>query len=507
MIRLHIDNQWCWIQGADRKLLTKLDKKSSYFVAGAYFVPAFKSRQWDGREHLLKMYKGRYRIPIGMFDDVCQILEDSEVEYEVSNKRHRNNPPIQYQWNEDIVLRHYQKSAVDSIVNSKLQSGILKLAIRSGKTLTSARIIHDLQCRALFLVPDLQLLYQTQKEFADVLCMDSEEIGIIGDGKWREGDRITIATFPTLVARCGGERMCSGNLNNKTSKPCKCGRRKCSGRKKFKIPRKPEYTDLLKGYDLVITDECHHQTANKWRDAIIEFKAPFRVGLSATVFLENTKENERGVIWLKALCGGVRHEIKPSQLIKEGYLVKPHIWIYKIDRPDKNAYGYYSNLLNDTIFNNEYRNRIIAKVAKDLSRDNIVLIVSRRIDQVNFLKRLCDEEGIEAETLTGRSGRIEREVAINRFRNGEVRVLIGTVLREGVNIPEVEVVINAEGGRDLKTSIQRMRNLTPSKGKKRAIFVDFADMTSSYTAQHSLERIECYKSEEEFVVKLKRLKR
>jgi len=78
--------------------------------------------------------------------------------------------------------------------------------------------------------------------------------------------------------------------------------------------------------------------------------------------------------------------------------------------------------------------------------------------------------------------------------------LIGTVFKEGVDIPEIEVVINAEGGKDAKMTVQKMRNLTPHHGKTEAIYVDFYDMMNPYFETHSKARLAEYKAEPAFAI-------
>jgi len=67
----------------------------------------------------------------------------------------------------------------------------------------------------------------------------------------------------------------------------------------------------------------------------------------------------------------------------------------------------------------------------------------------------------------------------------------------------VAAVVNAEGGKDVKRTIQRMRNLTPCDGKTEAVFVDFIDQTNPYLAEHSLARLQTYRSEPAFRLEIK----
>jgi superfamily II DNA or RNA helicase len=106
------------------------------------------------------------------------------------------------------------------------------------------------------------------------------------------------------------------------------------------------------------------------------------------------------------------------------------------------------------------------------------------------------------EIVTGRDKTSSRKDKVKSFLNGDVNILMGTVFGEGIDIPEVECVINAEGGRDVKATIQRMRNMTPAPGKTKAVFIDFMDVTNKHFAKHSRERLKIYKEEPAFDIKI-----
>ena len=129
------------------------------------------------------------------------------------------------------------------------------------------------------------------------------------------------------------------------------------------------------------------------------------------------------------------------------------------------------------------------------------MIVTNRLSQVALLSEGLDEASIDHLTITGSDKGSTREERVSAFVDGRFPVLVGTVFAEGVDIPEIECVINAEGGLDVKTTIQRMRNLTKVEGKEEAVFIDFADLTNSYFAKHSKERLALYKSEPAFRVR------
>lgn len=476
MITIKADNTWCHVTGAGRKTIRKIEKATSYFVSGYYFSPAYRSHRWDGKEHLLKYSaKHGYRFPLGLLEDVITTLAEWEIPYKTDlSARRKPKASVAYGWNPDVEMRPYQQSVIETMTKKGWNRGrgIVKMPIRSGKTKTAARIIHDLGVRTLFIVPSQMLLHQTRDALADALQV---KVGIIGDGIWDEGD-VTVATVQSLSAARDGRSS------------------------KEKVAA---YKKLRTGYDCVVFDEAHHLRGEEWHAVMMGLDAYFKIGLSATVYFDSEREMEKGVIWLKACCGDMRVDISTSDLIEKGYLMKPDIRLRRVTKPDLNGHGWSKTLTNAAIFENEHRNQMVLSDTRYALMEGLgVLIVTNRLNQLERIAELLDGDGIEFEVITGKDPSEARKDKVARFVKGKVKVLMGTVFGEGVDIPVIECVINAEGGRDVKATVQRMRNLTPSPGKTTALFHDYIDLTNGYFAQHSKERIDAYRAERAFTVSI-----
>jgi superfamily II DNA or RNA helicase len=265
---------------------------------------------------------------------------------------------------------------------------------------------------------------------------------------------------------------------------------------------------LIEGYGLVIFDECHHLRGDSWHGTMMDFRCRYRMGLSATVYLDSEREQERGVIWLRACCGNIKYEVSTSLLIEQGYLMRQHVELYSVDKPDRKGEPWSSELRDYCVYENPYRNRKIVRLAqKKLAKGLNVMIVTNRLNQIALLSDMLEAAGIEHVTVTGRDSSETRTDRVELFTGGHAPVILGTVFGEGIDIPEVEVVINAEGGKDMKATVQRMRNMTPSEGKTRCVLVDFADSTNKYFHDHYKARLATYESESAFVVKKMWLKK
>ena len=482
-LHLEIDNRQIRIHGMDRATMRELDELCSYKVEGYWFDPRFKRRVWDGKEHLLKFHrKHGYRVPTGMLTDILDALDAEGTSYTVDADNRTAPPELALDWNPEIDPRDYQIRAVEAVCHgargltpARIEargSGIIKLPIRSGKTLTAAYLARELATTAIFLVPSQLLLRQTIATLSGAL---GRSIGQIGEGVWEPGD-VTVASLQTLTANRGKTRKAS-----------------------------PEhYRELLGRFGLVVFDECHHLTGDQWRKVMQDFDARYRVGLSATAYLDHAKAIERGVIWLKACAGPIVIDVSTSELIERGYLVRPHIRLWRIEADSVDKKEKWSKTMQERcIYGNAKRNAKVVELAVEHVRaGRRTLVVSNRKEQVELLREAIANEGIDVEPVTGEHMGDDREAVIQRFKEGSLLCLVGTVFGEGVDIPVIDAVVNAEGGKDPKATMQRLRNLTPAPGKEKAWVDDFIDLTSTYHADHSRERLKLYRSEPAFRIEV-----
>lgn len=458
-----------------------LSRRFSYRVAGARYATSYQAENWDGRKCLVTILSdGRLRAPAGLATEIATILTEIGHEFDFLDARRYSDDRWYFRFDESI-LRPYQREAVDLLTTPRgpldiRGRGIIKLPPRSGKTMIGAAVIARLGVKTLFVVPAQFLLHQSVDAISKALGV---EVGIIGDGVW-EPMSVTVTTIQSLLAKRNGGTKAS--------------------------PPEPEYVDLLQSCELIIVDEFHHiqGTQSEWRKVIQDSAAPYKIGLSATVFFDHEKECELGSIWLHAVAGDILLDLSVSDLIEQGYLVKPDIWMCPIRDPVfPPSRGWSQRLQKQAIFENEIRNTRIAKFAKQLNNDGRrPVIIANRHSQVFALQDGLQNAGLSVGLIVGQTRRPERESIVEAFRRHRIDVLLGTVFGEGVDIPEIDAVIVAEGGSGIKQTYQRLRCLTLCEGKKSAVVVDFMDLMHPYFARHSVDRLSVYQSERAFSIKL-----
>jgi superfamily II DNA or RNA helicase len=482
---LVFDANFITIRGAiPRDVVRDLDKRTSYKIEGARFVIAFRQKRWDGKEHLMKYdpMKGVYRVPIGMADEVFAAFEASKLAYEVVDSRKRPEPVFEIKWNPEVVLRPYQIDAINAFADRPREDprstfGFFKMAIRSGKTTTTSGLIAKLRVRTLFVVPSQMLLDQTIESFEKSLGV---KIGKIGDGVCDPQD-ITVATAQSLLALRGGTKTKKGE--------------------EVEVPASPLYAWLVKAVDFLVVDEVHHVNADKWREMLLDFRPFYRLGLTATPPINTEGDNSKGSIWLKAFVGGIVYEITPTKLIELGFLMRPTIELHTIRHPktlEKRRWS--AKLWDEAIMANSYRNGLIVSRTMELVQEgHRVLVVAGRTGHIAALREVFETlAGVRPLVVTGTSRAPERKEAVRRFVAKDPAILIGTVFKEGVDIPSVEVVVIADGGADEKMTVQKMRSLTKTDGKTQCLVVDFLDLTNPYFAEHSKRRLRTYRDEGAF---------
>lgn len=473
---LTVDNTFVHVDGAGLKAIRAIDNKCSYKIAGYFFSPAYKSRRWDGKEHLFKFTKANgYHAPVGMLTDIVDVLNKKKIKYKVNFKTKLKYDKSSIEWNDEVQLRDYQNEAVTAMFSKPFPGrGVLKAPIRSGKTKIAAKIIQKIGRPSIFVVPSKWLLYQTMASLRE--CMPNIGVGQIGDSVFNP-KFITVTTIQSLskMAPIRGTK------------------------KRESRPAHPDYFDLMKRFDLAIFDESHHLTGQgDWHRVFLDIEARFKIGISATVFFDNTKEQESGIIWLRGNCGPIKCDIPTSRLIKEGFLLPQYVKVYKVEVPDLQGSKYSATLKKRCITENQHRNKMIASLVEEHLPMKTIIIANEHA-HIGAICEELDSLGIDHRTLTGKDRQNKRDEIVRDFVRGKFHVIIGNVLGEGVDIPEVECVINAEGGKDEKKTWQRQRNLTIVEGSDKVpIMIDFYDDTCSYFRRHSKARLKVYKSEPEF---------
>ena len=362
------------------------------------------------------------------------------------------------------MLRDYQERALKASLKSS--RGIIHHATGAGKTVVTAAILSELGLPSLIIVPTLNLLIQTAEDLKGFLGEDY--VGEIGEGIFNP-KLFTVATVQSLWS---------------------------------KIKRNDEeLSKLFKTIDVLCIDEAHHinvagknKIQNTYFQIAMMLDCYYKFGLTATPGDPDSLEREL----LEGATGRAIDHVSSSELIKRGLLTRPEIQMYRIHPPQR--YSDWQAAYKQNILRNSRRNAQIVRLAEQYSaQDKSVLITVTRVEEHGGL---LNDMIPQAVFMSGKTPAEERKQILEDFGNKKIKVLISTVVNEGVNIPSMDVIIMAGGGKSNKQTVQRVgRALRKSEGKSKAMIIDFYDADNGMLERHSKARLKTYKKESEFEIK------
>jgi superfamily II DNA or RNA helicase len=478
-LEIRIDATEARIVGAGYPL-DAVDAATSYAVPGYRFSPRFKSGQWDGRRRLFSLRTQKF--PAGLWPRIRRVLEEAGVAYRV---REAEAPPRAAIAFAPAVtpLRGYQEEALRSAVEAG--RGIVQIATGGGKTLLAASVIRELSRPTVFFVHTRELLYQTR----DVLRRElgAEAVGLLGDGEV-EIASVMPATLQTVA------RLFDVPLEREDD--AEPGEEAAEERPLTRAELRDAARRAVEAAQVIIFDECHHVPAETcFRLAKKMRAAHFRFGLSATPWTTPGRD-----LVLEAALGGSLCRLTGSALIRQGYLVAPEITMraaptVKLPRGRLN----YAAVYRSAIVDNLMRNTMIAATARqEAAEGRTVLILVAQVRHGELLRSLLPEAAFSYGSLEMEARRDQVEALRSRVRP----VLIATTLAdEGLDIPTLDTLILAGGGKSAVRAYQRVgRTLRPAEGKRTARVIDFFDR-APFLGDHSMERLRLYRREPAFKVK------
>ena len=247
--------------------------------------------------------------------------------------------------------------------------------------------------------------------------------------------------------------------------------------------------------------------------------APYKIGLSATIYLDQLRRATRATIWLIGATGPVLYELEPSDLIEQGWLCQPRItFITTPELPWEIEDGMsFATVYKAGIVEHAGRNAAVATIAREeVDRGNRVLVTVRQLNHVKLLEAALRAEGLSFATVTGNTPGPKRNALTGLVKDRDRDVLLGTVFGEAVDLPFLECVIIADGGASRVLAMQRLRNLTPVDPEGKPLNIpmdvatvvpvyDFADFDHKTLRNHTQTRLRTYREHRAFLVRWRTL--
>jgi superfamily II DNA or RNA helicase len=445
-------------------------------VEGYQFTKAYeRSKQnWDGFKTFLR--QGAY-APAGCYKRIAEAL--AKKGHQVIVGFENNYVPKgggKIHWKEE--LDKFQIEASKRVV--KFKYCIIEAVVRSGKTPIIAQAISDIDHYPVCVLtkPDKVLTAQIRDKLGEYL---GREIGILSEGKLEFSD-IIVSNYQAMSTVL------------KLIREAKAGRKEV----KEKTQERNEIVmQFIRDTKVLMLDECHRALAPVNQELLKQFRsAGYKIGFSGTA-----RPDGVSMVELEAAIGPIVQRVKFETVIKAGRIAQPVVIIY--DLPDNWFSGYlsyYEDVYESDIVRNPMRNKFIAEVVENLKKANLNSFIAVSIvEHGNLLRREIPGSffvhgGIKTKT--------RREI-YKSLEEKELYCMIGTVGKEGLDLPRLDAVINAEGYSSSVATTQKMRSLTASEksGKRFGFVFDFTDKERIYLEKASKEREKKYRSFKGFIVK------
>ena len=417
----------------------------SYKVEGSEFA---NNPYWDGRVKLM-IKVGSF--PTGLIRRLVKWFKVKGLPYKVEDRRIKpsRRSKLALKLPKGWTPRDYQIECAD--LARKKQRGVFNVATGGGKSLIAAMIIEAKDVDTLIVTPGNSL----REQLADDLI------------KWF-GDAHVSTKLDS------GKQIIISNIQHLAKQP----------------------KELLGRFRALLIDEFHHSGASSYKEVSKScVNAFYRYGLTGTFFRTDGTDME-----MHGVLSEVIYRKTASDLIKAGWLAKPYISIHTIDLPPYIKNSSYRDAYNAVIEYGPLNEKIVDIAETAIQNKKRTLILVRRKAHGELLKDLIQDSAY----ICGDDCIEERESLKAHFERGSIRCLIATsVFGEGVDIPAIDVLINA---RYQKTEIETVqgigRALRIYPGKTKAEVHDFLLKGQRNLNEHSRHRINGYKKEPEFEIEI-----
>ena len=459
MIKISLTNLQAKVLSYDTNVeYLALKKSLSFFVENYFWYSKYRAGRWDGKYCFYSRYTNSF--PPGLLDVMPPRLQERFVI--VDARRRPKIPAVQKPIKlEGIKLRDYQIEAITEAL--KEERCVVQSPTNSGKTEIAAAIIKGLNVKTLFLTHLENLLCQTRERLTKRL---DSSVGIISANEWKP-KQYTVAMIPTLYMRLKSKSKSAQNF-------------------------------LLNEVECLFLDEVHHLSSTSWLYIAKRCNAYWRYGLSATPVARDAISNLK----LIGQTGKVIGAVTNVDLIERGISAKPLIKMVtnRTIGADLGKKAWFT-AYRLGIEVNQNRNALMAKlIEKAVGEKKSVLVLINTIRHQNALYLECVERipPRQIAILNGGTPIEDRMQAIKDMKRGKRTVILATpIFDEGMDMPEIRVLVLAGGGKSQIKLLQRlgrgMRKKT--EGENVVEVIDFWDVGNRYLVQHSKKRVEVYKSQ------------
>ncbi|HHT84881.1 MAG TPA: DEAD/DEAH box helicase [Firmicutes bacterium] len=309
-------------------------------------------------------------------------------------------------------LRPYQKDARDAFWaggSVRGGSGVIVLPCGAGKTVVGMGVMELVGAQTLILTTNVVALRQWINELLDKSNLTEDMVKEYSGDK-KEVGPVTVTTYQILAYRKRG-----------TSKEI--------------FP----HFDLFnkRNWGLIIYDEVHLLPAPVFR-ITADLQARRRLGLTATLVREDGREDD-----VFSLIGPKKFDKPWKELEAQNWIAAAHCHEIRVDFPQDKRLEYHVAGERDKYriaATNPEKYPLVKAIIERHPEDQI-LVLGQYIDQLEHIAALLD-----APMIYGQTPNSTREELYEKFREGEIRVLVvSKVANFAVDLPDASVAIQVSG--------------------------------------------------------------
>ena len=332
-------------------------------------------------------------IPRGFVANIVNFCKQEKISFKVIDNRKKLDS---VDFDSEIELLPQQELAIEKIADKDF--GVIVSPPGSGKTIIGLEIIAQKRQPALIIVHRQQLFDQWIERIQSFLKIPKQEIGQIGNQKFKVGKEITVAMIQSLT-------------------------------------RSDEISKIANSFGTIIVDECHHIPAKSFREAIVNFNSFYLYGLTATPKRKNNDEKLiyvyiGNILYNAGQIEQIRQNIAKAEInVRETNLYAP--FDYKIDK--------YETISRILIHDTQRNSLIIDDLEKNVGRFKTVLVLTERKAHVDILN-LYLKDKFETITIHGDDSERSRKSKLEQLKQGHYKIVISTgqYFGEGVDVDNLE---------------------------------------------------------------------
>lgn len=412
------------------RIILNVDKDLTEKIVNelTYRIPSSFNKGTAGPE-IIKTFsrikEGIYSIPSGRVDLI-------PTGYEIIDKRLL--VPVEFP-EFKFKLRESQQYVYDNITGS----AIINAPVSWGKTFTAIAIATKLGQKTLVLTHTTMLRDQWIMDIKQTLGIDA---GVIGSGKFKIGELITIGNVQTISKRI---------------------------------------QDVASEFGTIICDEAHHIPATTFNNILDKCKAKYKIGLSGTL----ERKDRKHVIFndyfgFELYKPEAENRMTPEVIIVKSDIILPGAahWADKVTELEN--------------FTPKYRELVVELVDSAVSAGHKVLVVGGRVE---FLEKCAEQVKCNSGLITGKVKDLDSRLDIlNGVASGDIDVIFGTcsIFAEGISQNDLSCLILATPINNDPMLTQLIGRIVRLKeGKKQPLVLDI-NLKGSQAANQARARYSHY---------------